>query len=721
LTVLRAYISGMGIISALGTGISETADALQKERRGLRSLTLFPVASARPLPVGEIPGSLEPAEVPRTHQLAQIAGDQAMAGSRQPPDAVVMGVTTGGMLTTETSLKLKSQTPELLSYHGIGTVAEYIAGRYRCKGPVVTVSTACSSGTVAVKIALELLRAGLARRVLAGGVDSLCRLTYYGFNSLQLIDPDGARPLDQSRRGMSVAEGAAMLLVADRPGGATAEILGAGLSCDAYHPTAPHPRGKGALAAMQAAIEDAKISITDIDYVNLHGTGTRDNDLSEAEAINALFPHQKPRLSSVKGAFGHALAAAGAMEAVVAAISVSRHLVPATAGCRSPDPDLNLKPELKPRDQTVDCVLSNSFGFGGNNAALIVTGPDRFKPSSSPTRTRPLGILGYACITGAGDTESTLHHVSEGKACRGLLPLEKISENIPPRAVRRLKRLPRLTLSLALAAHQNSGRTESPNAVFMGTGWGAQSETYDFLTGLFESEERFPSPTDFVGSVHNAPAGQVALQFRCTGANITTSGGDYSFEQALMTAQLLAKDIDDSFFLIGADESHAVLSNMFDPSVSASTTLSDGGAAFCLKQADPGAPLTIRLNFFENAQQNTDVIASLTRRLGGPEKINSAYGALLIGIPGCRRTEGEKQLAAFLSRSGFENPVIDYRKIIGEFASASAAAAAMAAGFLLKGKLPLPLDNDRGRQLNPPGVLVVGLGKYVTAMEILAN
>jgi 3-oxoacyl-[acyl-carrier-protein] synthase-1/3-oxoacyl-[acyl-carrier-protein] synthase II len=243
------------------------------------------------------------------------------------------------MLTTESLLKQKIRDPDSFRYHAVGSVAEDIARRYRCTGPAITVSTACSSGTVAIKIALEMLRSGHAKRVLVGGADSLCRLTYYGFNSLQLIDPEGARPLDKDRRGMSVAEGAAMLLlVANEPDDAIVEVLGAGLSCDAHHPVMPQPEGQGALAAMRAAVRDAGISISDIDYINLHGTGTRDNDLSEAKAIHALFPDEKPLLSSVKGAFGHSLAAAGAIEAVVAAISVSNHLVPANVGCRFPDP-----------------------------------------------------------------------------------------------------------------------------------------------------------------------------------------------------------------------------------------------------------------------------------------------------------------------------------------------------------------------------------------------
>ncbi len=339
----------MGIISSLGEGISKTTEALQKSLTGIRPLTLFSTASNQPLPVGEAVGPIEDASLPRTHQLARLAADQAMAKSGETPDAVVMGVTTGGMLTTEALLKKKARDPKSFCLHATGSVAEDIARRYRCTGPALTVSTACSSGAAAIKIALEMLRSGSAKRVLAGGADSLCRLTYFGFSSLQIVDPDGARPFDQNRQGMSVAEGAAMLLlVANEPHKALAEIIGAGLSCDAYHPATPHPRGQGALAAMQSAIEDAGISMADIDYVNLHGTGTLENDLAEARAIDTLYERQKPLMSSVKGAFGHSLAAAGAIEAVVSVISISNSLVPATVGCSRPDPVLKLAPVIQP-------------------------------------------------------------------------------------------------------------------------------------------------------------------------------------------------------------------------------------------------------------------------------------------------------------------------------------------------------------------------------------
>ena len=720
MTDVRVYVSGMGIISCLGKGVSKTREAIQKSLTGIRPLTLFATASNRPLPVGAAADLIETDDLPRTHQLARLAADQAMAKSKETPDAVVMGVTTGGMLATEILLKARVRDPKSFGLHATGSIAEDIARRYRCTGPALTVSTACSSGTAAITIALEMLRSGSVKRVLAGGADSLCRLTYYGFNSLQLVDPDGARPFDLNRRGMSVAEGAAMLLlVANDPHNAVAEILGAGLSCDAYHPAKPHPQGQGALAAMQAAIEDAGISAADVDYINLHGTGTLDNDISEARAIDTLYGRQKPLMSSVKGAFGHSLAAAGAIEAVVSAISISSGLVPANIGCRRPDPDLKLDPVMQPSQRPIETVLSNSFGFGGNNAAIVLGACGKPRTGRTPADPRPMAILASACVTGAGRTARTMKAVAKGEACAGMLDLQEISANLSAGQVRRLKRFPRLALSLAIAAHENSGIADRPAAVFLGTGWGALSETANFLNRLFETDEQFPSPTDFVGSVHNAAAGQIAMHFQATGANITMTGGDYSFEQSLTAAGLVSGNIGDGFLVIGADESHPELSRLFDRSVAKSAIPADGGGALYLKKETRSSGLTIRSVFFERSANNPEVISSLIQQIEQQQPLNDRYGVILAGLPAACRSQGETQLQTLLAITGFNHPVIDYRKLTGEFASASAVAAVMAVQFLQEGHIPEPLCKDKPGALVKKGALIIGTGNFVTAMEVM--
>jgi 3-oxoacyl-(acyl-carrier-protein) synthase len=719
----RVYIAGVGIISPLGKGRLATEEALRANLSAIRPLDLFDLLHGEPLPVGQIKGVEGPSALPRTHRLAHIAAMEAMAEYDAPPDAVILGTTTGGILTTEQLLRDHEDTKDLYRYHGLHSVAQYLAQELGCSGPALVVSTACSSGAVAIAMALEMLRSGKVKTVLAGGVDSLCRLTYFGFHSLQLVDREGCRPLDADRQGMAVAEGAAMLLLTTvQPDDPLAELLGAGLSCDAYHPAAPHPEGKGALAAMRAALADAGLGPEGIDYINLHGTGTPENDLAESKAIRALFATPPP-LSSIKGATGHSLAASGALEAVVATIAVSRNFLPANTGWQRPDPALGLNPLTQPLSQPTSTVLSNSFGFGGNNGCLVIGAPGRPASPAAPVHVvAELAVHGFACLTGAGDTAATMALVAQGTSVAGMPDLEQFSKNLPARLVRRLKRLPRMTLSLAQAAYENSGLADKPVSLFMGSGWGALSETYDFLTRLTDSREQFPSPTDFVGSVHNGPAAQAAIMFGATGANITTSGGDYSFEQALLAAGLLLKEENETCLVMGADEGHQVLSPLLDPSIISGTPLADGGGALCLNRRSEGAHCRVRLPFYRSSTAE-GCVDLLIASLGGVQAMTGKYALLLVGIPAAVRDEGEAQLARFLEGSGVKAPVIRYRELTGEFASASAVAASMAVSFLGAGTLPpgMPEGQEMSLALAKKGqaILVLGLGHSLSAMEFL--
>ncbi len=581
----------MGIISPFGQGIFDTIDSIKTAAREIKPLHLFPT-SETPLPVGEIISFSSTEDLPRTHALALAAAEEAMENGGGPPDAIVIGVTTGGMPVTEELLKQGVVDPERYRNHSTGSIAENIARRVGCEGPVLTVSTACSSGSVALKIALEMLRSGRVKRVLAGGVDALCRLTYYGFHSLQLVDVTGAHPFDKGRRGMSVGEGAAMLLLTAAeipPDDILAELVGAGLSCDAYHPASPHPEGVGALHAMKEALSDACISPADIDYIHLHGTGTVDNDLAEARAVHALFgDHPLPPLSSIKGSVGHSLAAAGAIGAVVSTLSITHGIIPANTGFHDPDPGLSLMPVREPLEAKINTVLVNAFGFGGNNAVLVIGRPggqEDFKAPVSEVKPRAFAILGSSCFTGAGDAVRTMEHISRGEGAGGIVPSAEILRFLSEKYVRRMKRLCRMGLSLAVSACADTTMTKPPASVFFGTGWGGLSETHDFLTKLFASNERFTSPTDFVGSVHNAAAGHVAIHFKATGPNVTMTGGDCSFEQALLSASLLTRNSDDPLLVIGADEYHEKLSPLFDASVAQAGVPADGGGALYLMPA----------------------------------------------------------------------------------------------------------------------------------------
>jgi 3-oxoacyl-(acyl-carrier-protein) synthase len=718
---MRVFITGVGIISPLGRGRPATVAALQNGERGIKPLHLFPTSHSEPLPVGEISDLFPEEPIPRTHFLALLAAREAMAGADKPPEAIVLGVATGGMPTTETLLKQNNIDPQRYRYHAAGSVAAYIAQEVGCAGPVLTVSTACSSGSVALAIALEMLKCGKAGRILAGGADALCRLTYYGFHALQLVDAAGARPLDRKRNGMTVGEGAAMLLLTASetpPHHALGELLGAGLSCDAYHPAAPHPEGLGALRAMQNALDGAGLQPSDIDYIHLHGTGTRDNDLSEARALNALFGLQMPSLSSVKGATGHALGAAGAMGAAIAAFSIGEGLIPANSGCDEPDPELKLQPVMKPLKKKVQRALVNAFGFGGNNASVVIGHPELHNRGFNPRKTMPLLINGMACLTGAGGAEATMNRLFAGASIKGTLNHEALAAHLPQRVLRRLKRLPRLVLTLAAAACAGGGRIGPPQAIFFGTGWGPLSEAYDFLMKLFESEERFTSPTDFIGSVHNAAAGQTALQMQATGPNVTLTGGNYSFEQTLMTASLLSDEPGKPLLLIGADEHHPIFTPLLDPAAARNGLPTDGGAAFLVS---PGADQGMSLDslFFAHSHKNPQVIPSMISQLGGGGRIKHRYAAIFAGIPAATEPSGRRQLHEFISLTGFTGPVVDYRRWTGEFASASAVAAFLAAQCIHRAEIPAQMHDQAASFLQDRGILLLGLGEFATATEVM--
>lgn len=710
------YIAAAGIVSPLGNGLAATEAALRANRSALGPLELFPLVQGTPLPVGQV-RELNPAPMePRAHCLAREAARMAMAGCPDPPDAIVLGCTTGGILTTEQLLRTGERDRDAYRSHGLFSLAEDLATLCRCNGPALTVSTACSSGAVAIALALNLLRSGRMRRILAGGVDSLSRLTYFGFHSLQLVDRSGCRPLDVARQGLAVAEGAAMLLLTtDRPERPLATLLGAGLSCDAYHPTAPHPEGRGARAAILAALEDAGLAPAAVDYINLHGTGTPDNDLAEARAIASLFP-VPPALSSIKGATGHGLAASGAIEAAVSCLAVSRGLVPGTVGCRQPDPAFGFTPQRTCAEKPVATVLSNSFGFGGNNGCLVIG-----QPGSKPLgRTEPkddtLAIHGSACLTGAGLLPATLEQLHLGLPVAGMLAPEQVASRLPAKLIRRSKRLARLALLLAGEAHADALGKEQPGAIFLGTGWGALSETWDFLLRLSESAEQFPSPTDFVGSVHNGPASQVAMLFNATGANVTTSGGDYSFEQALLAAQTLLPASGQAALLLGADEGHAQFSPLLDPSIAAGS-MADGGGALYVDRNREQARCLVRLAFYGRGQGD-DLPERLIEALGGAATLLENTVAVFAGIPAAMRAEGDRQLTRFVDLIGKPLPVCRYRDFTGEFASASTVAAVMAVAFIEAGRIPGALVGGADIALQQgEKLLVLGTGQCLTAME----
>jgi 3-oxoacyl-(acyl-carrier-protein) synthase len=381
-------ITGLGVLSGLGSDPRAHLEAMQASRSGLKLLTLFPVPGLVPAPVAEVdPSSLDRRIGSRSAALALHAARQAM-GSTAPEGhgVIAVGTTTGGVPESEQHYlrhrgKDGAEDRELLKHHPAGTVADVLACELELCGERHTFSTACSSSANAVGFGASRISRG-APWALVGGVDSLCLLTYCGFHALKLLASAPCRPFDRNRQGLSLGEGAAFLLLEpeERARQRGVPILGyvAGWGCsgDAYHATSPHPEGRGALAAMKAALEDAELTPAEVDYVNAHGTATPANDRAEALALNALFGSSPPLTSSTKGATGHTLGAAGALEAVLCVLALFRGFAPHSAGLIEADPELPVR-HVPPGgvNAPLEVALSNSFGFGGNNAALVLTRP----------------------------------------------------------------------------------------------------------------------------------------------------------------------------------------------------------------------------------------------------------------------------------------------------------------------------------------------------------
>ncbi len=389
-------ISRFTATSCIGRGLGETVASLRAERSGLGPCTFETVRLETY--VGEVPG-VDEQSLPRAlarfdcrnHRLAQLGLRQdgfietvRESAGRWGPGRIglILGTSTSGMLATELAYRRRDPAsgalPSDFDYaatHNPYALAEFTRALLKLEGPCTVISTACSSSAKAFAAAWRMIEAGSIDAAVVGGVDSLCLTTLYGFHSLQLVSPAPCRPFDAGREGISIGEAAAFALLERLPGNLDSGALlltGTGESSDAYHMSSPHPQGRGARQAMEQALAAANLTPADIDYINLHGTGTPSNDAAEACAVRGLFG-PSVRASSTKGATGHTLGAAGALEAVICAIALTHRLLPGSANTRELDPAVGFDYLRGNReDPSLRRALSNSFGFGGSNCSLVL-------------------------------------------------------------------------------------------------------------------------------------------------------------------------------------------------------------------------------------------------------------------------------------------------------------------------------------------------------------
>jgi 3-oxoacyl-[acyl-carrier-protein] synthase II len=387
----RVLITGFGIVSPLGGDNAENLKSLRNGADCVSLVSAFDVSKTRCRTAGQVPNEWLKEPMTRKNQrldrsslmMLQATREAVRTAGDAAPEIMVIATSSGGMSNGECFYRsLIESRPRV---HAARSVANYMPQKpvldvqreFGWRIPAQIISNACASGTNAIGHAFQLIRSGLYQSVICGGYDPLSELVFTGFDSLQASTPEKIRPFDKDRNGLVLGEGAAVLLlesesaVAGRQGTVFGEIVGYGVSTDNYHLTQPDPSGIGPKLAMERALADAGLDPGSIDYVNAHGTATVFNDATEGKAISELMPGVA--LSSTKSMMGHALGGAGAIEAVFSLLAILHQFIPPNINFRQPEPDWSFR-VVGNQEQSakIQRVASNSFGFGGANATLVL-------------------------------------------------------------------------------------------------------------------------------------------------------------------------------------------------------------------------------------------------------------------------------------------------------------------------------------------------------------
>lgn len=386
-------VSGLGIVSPYGAGVKSFWTGLAAGTCAIKPITLIDTEGFRSRIAAEVPAEAMAAlgvsrRRSRADRLALAAAREALtdAGLEGPArrrSALLIGAVGGGMLEGEDWYWGETRGRPSGSMRALRSIlpfshAETLSWRLGLTGPKETVVMACASGAASIALGADLVRAGVTPTALVGGVDALTHICFMGFNALKLLDPAPCRPFDRDRRGMSIGEAAAFLVIEDadhcraRGGRVHARLAGYGMTTDAHHVTAPHPEGEGMIHAMEQALADAGLAPSAVGYVNAHGTGTPQNDRAEALALRRVFGEGGVLVSSTKSLVGHTMAAAGSVEAAATILALQHGLLPPTANLEHVDPEVPfdcLPGTARPAE--VGAALSNSFGFGGQNVSLV--------------------------------------------------------------------------------------------------------------------------------------------------------------------------------------------------------------------------------------------------------------------------------------------------------------------------------------------------------------
>jgi 3-oxoacyl-(acyl-carrier-protein) synthase len=557
-------ITGKGIVCAIGHDEDSVATSLMHRQSGIGEMRYLQSVHHE-LPVGEVKLSnaemkqllgIDPSQrVSRTALMGMMAVRQAVSEAKVQADGrrrivLISGTTVAGMDITEQvfgQMVANGVGDECLDHHDCGSNTADIARYFNLFDDYTTISTACSSAANALELGADMLKAGDADIVVAGGTEALSKFHLNGFNALMILDHAPCRPFDKSRAGLNLGEGAAYVVLerqtdAEQRGAhIDAYLSGYGNACDAFHQTATSPDGLGAQLAMREALTMAGLKPADIQWVHAHGTGTVNNDESESRAIRQVFSDAQPPVSSTKGFTGHTTSASGSIAAVIAIIAMYRRFIPVNLGWSQPMED-GLSPYMQTAPIDLHAVMVNSFGFGGNDSSLILT--------DQPTATKQPELKAEADIVELTRVEND-----------SLEATKRIRQYVSPMESRRMGKLMKSAMLTSLDALKQAG-VSCPDAIVTGTAWGCLENSEQLLLQLIEGEDLF-KPTLFMQSTHNTLSSAIAIHLKCHGANLTFTQKEQSFDWALYQAKLLLRLGRAKTVLVGCHDERTALFNRF--------------------------------------------------------------------------------------------------------------------------------------------------------------
>ncbi len=745
------YITGTGVVSAIGIGKVATLEALLNNRSGVGQLKYLKTEH-KEFPVGEVKltdaemrerlGIAQNAVTTRTALMGMLALGEALDEARLTPEMLpkvgfISGTTVGGMDMSEQyylDYLNGDAHKEYIAVYDCGSCSEMTAGHFGKFAFATTLATACSSAANAVIQGANMIRCGKADIVVVGGSECITKFHLNGFNSLMILDTKPCRPFDATRSGLNLGEGAAYLVLesaesAKRRGIAPQALLsGYGNACDAFHQTASSPDGEGAFRAMKEALALAGLQPSDIDYINAHGTGTPNNDVSESQAMMRLFG-QVPPVSSTKPFTGHTTSASGSIEAVFCILALQHGFLPVNLNWSQPM-DNGIVPVAKPEKKALKHILCNAFGFGGNDSSLLLSATaglrdcetrDTRRLDDQTSRVpRPEVPCQNDIFVLSAKQISMQQPLSEEWMDNPIMydvPFTRsidpsFKEYISPIEARRMGRILKRALATSKEALKAAG-CDTVDAIMTGTGFGCIENTEFFLDALSNEGEQLLKPTYFMQSTHNTISSLVAIQTKNYNYNATYAHNGISFESALHDAWLqfrLGKinsalvgchdEMTETFHSImkkggvmGQDDERCgevavsvVLSNVpVSQVVEPVETPSQNQSA--LRQAQGSQPLC-RLTGLKMLHQPTmnDLMDAATTMLQSAERSLADVDYILTGISGNHQSD-KVYLAETKTLFG-DKPLLKYKHLFGENFTASGLGFYVAAQCLNAGKVP---------------------------------